>query len=137
MITKSNKYLTIMVLLGLLSCKKKDSDSELIFSRICDFSGSKVEVVNELSGTLRYTDNILDYPIGSCVSGCPTFSGEPVFVIRSPGQLLQIVVCNMPAEFEMEKDVPRNVTFGGRILMLPDNVDALNTDIELNYLKFE
>lgn len=126
MITKINKYIAIVVLFGLLSCKKNSNYSELIFSQICNFSGSSVEVVNKLSGTLSYTDNISGYSLGDVRK----------FVIYSADRL-PMIVCNMPAEFEMEEGASRNVTFGGRVLVLPEEVDALNTDIELNYLKFE
>lgn len=117
----------IVVLIGFLSCKKEDRDSDLIFSETCDFSGSEVEVVDKLTGSLSYTDN---------VSGLAFPGGGHKFVINSPG-LLPMVVCNMPAKFEMEEDASKNVTFSGHLLVLPEEIDAMNTDIELNYLKFE
>lgn len=136
MIVRINKYTLIVVLFTLLSCKKQDDDSDLSFSQACDFTGSKVESVNRLSGSLSYTDNIMDIP--------PTElppNADSVFLIRSSGRL-QMVVCNMPSSFKLAAGESKNITFSGRVIVFSDGIipgqtDALNTWAELNYLKFE
>ncbi len=53
-----------------------------------------------------------------------------------PG-FLPLIVCNMPEDFEMEEDGARNIAFSGRILVYPEEVDAVSTEIELSFIKFE
>ncbi|MCU7693691.1 hypothetical protein ACFSPU_05035 [Haoranjiania flava] len=122
---KINMFWGMVILAVLLSCKKENDSSDLIFSDGCSFSASQVEVVNHLNGLLRYTDNIKNVSL----------SGYK-FVIESSGHL-PMVVCNMPATFQMTEGKARNVKFGGRILIISDQADAVNTNIELNYLKFQ
>lgn len=132
----------IVVLFAFVSCERSempDGDSDLRFSQTCDFTGSEVEAVNRLSGTLRYTNNILDIPPAELHP-----SQEYVFLIRSPGpgRHLGMVVCNMPFDFEMAEGESRNVTFSGRVVVFSDGIvpsetDATSTWIELSYLKFE
>ncbi len=118
----------IAALFALFSCDKNeipDDGSDLVFSRTCDFGGSDVEVVEKLSASLQYINTlpgvtVMDYK----------------FVLMSP-PYLPMIICNMPAEFEMEEDESRSVTFSGRILVYPENIDALSTDVELRFLKFE
>ena len=43
----------------------------------------------------------------------------------------------MPEDFEMEEDEARNIAFSGRILVYPEEVDAVSTEIELSFIKFE
>ncbi|PPL00463.1 hypothetical protein SAMN05444682_10854 [Parapedobacter indicus] len=102
---KTVKYTMLLVLWGLLSCKKQESDSDLPFSQTCDFSDSDVETVTRLTGSLIYTNNIMDIP----PSALPP-NAEHAFLIRSAGRL-QMVVCNMPSDFEMEVGESRNITF--------------------------
>ncbi|MES2419106.1 MAG: hypothetical protein V4541_13040 [Bacteroidota bacterium] len=125
MISKLNNYVMIFVLFASLSCKKEGNGSDLTFSPTCNFSGSNVEVVDMLKGSLRYTDNISNL----------TLSGHK-FVIESAGRL-PMVVCNMPSSFEMAEDKLIKVAFSGRTVIIPKEADAANTDIELAYLKFE
>jgi hypothetical protein len=134
--TSISSYVVIVILFASLSCKKEDRDSDLVFSRTCDFSGSDVEAVKRLSGSLSYTNNIMNIP----PSELPP-NADHVFLIRSPGRL-QMVVCNMPSSFEMAEGESRDVTFSGRAVVFSDGVkpgqtDVTNTHIELNYLKFE
>ena len=118
----------IAALFALFSCDKNeipDDGSDLTFSRTCDFGGSDVEVVEKLSASLQYINTlpgvtVMDYK----------------FVLMSP-PYLPMIICNMPAEFEMEEDESRSVTFSGRVLVYPENIDALSTDVELRFLKFE
>ncbi len=131
MISKTIRYIVMLVLLSFFSCKKENSDSDLEFSRTCDFTGSDVEAVNRLSGSISYTNNIMDIP----PSELPP-NADHVFLIRSSGRL-QMVVCNMPSEFEMTEGESRNITFSGRVVVLSDRIDATSTWIELKYLKFE
>lgn len=68
-------------------------------------------------------------------------NAEHVFLLRSTGRL-QMVVCNMPSDFEMGEGESRSVTFSGRIVVFfdginPGETDATNTSVELRYLKFE
>jgi len=126
----------IFVLLASFSCKKEPNDSDLVFTETCDFSGSNVENVKRLSGSLSYTNNIMNYP----PSELPP-NAEYVFLIRSSGRL-QMAVCNMPSDFEMAEGESRNVTFSGRAVVfsngvIPGEFDVPNTWVELNYLKFE
>ncbi|WP_132221012.1 hypothetical protein [Albibacterium bauzanense] len=58
------------------------------------------------------------------------------FVIESSDGL-PMIVCNMPASFEMAEDQFMSITFSGRVVIISDEADAINTDIELSYLKFE
>ncbi|MBK1439830.1 hypothetical protein JHJ32_07535 [Parapedobacter sp. ISTM3] len=130
MIAKISTYPIIVILFGLLSCKKEVDDSDIIFPQSCDFSGSKVENITRLRGSLSYTDNIMDLPPSE------VYPSEHEFLIRSTGRL-QMVVCNMPSSFEMPEGESRSVTFSGQVVVLPDEVDAANTQVELSYLKFE
>lgn len=109
----------------MFSCKKEIIDSDLKFSQNCNFLASRIEVTGRLKGSLRYTDNISNLSL----------SGYK-FVVESSGRL-PMVVCNMPPTFEMAEDQSINVTFSGRVIIVPDEADAANTDIELSYLKFE
>lgn len=122
---KINIFWSMVILAVLLSCKKENDSSDLTFSDACSFSASQVEVVNNLNGLLRYTDNIKNVSL----------SGYK-FVIESSGRL-PMVVCNMPASFQMTEGKTRNVKFSGRVLIISDQTDAVNTNIELNYLKFQ
>lgn len=99
------------------------------FTERCDFSGSRTEGVNKLSGTLTYTDEL---SVGVRMA-------EPKFVIKTQGYhiYLPMIVCNMPSDFEMAEGASREVTFSERVVILPDGVDVFGTPVELNYLKFE
>lgn len=108
-----------------LSCKKNDKESDLAFSTTCDFAGSNTRLVEGGTGTLRYTGLTSN-----------TSLPDDKFVIESPGQL-PMVVCNMPSTFELTADQTVRVTYSGRLLVLAAETDASNTEIELNYLKFE
>lgn len=115
----------VVVLFALLSCKKEEIGSDLKFPSTCNFLDSNTEAVNKLKGSLRYTDNISNLPLS-----------ESKFVIESPSRL-PMVVCNMPSSFEMAEDQSINITLSGRVVIISDEADAINTDIELSYLKFE
>lgn len=131
MICNTKNFTMIVILLALLSCKKEESeefDSDLVFTEQCDFSGSRTETVDRWKGILHYTDNLSGIKIP-----------EPILFIKTQGYhiYLPMVICNMPADFEMAEGESREVTFSGRVVILPDVVDALSTWIELSYLKFE
>lgn len=103
MIAKVTKYTMILVLLASLSCKKEPNDSDLVFTETCDFSGSKVERVSRLNGSLSYTNNIMNLP----PSELPP-NAAYVFLIKSRPSL-PMVVCNMPSDFEMAEGESRKM----------------------------
>ncbi|WP_262709338.1 hypothetical protein [Sphingobacterium alkalisoli] len=43
----------------------------------------------------------------------------------------------MPRELQMSEEESKDITFGGRMVVYPDNVDATSAPMELDYLKFE
>lgn len=126
MISKINKYSLILVLFGLFSCKKEEISSDITFTQKCDLYRD-TKILKNMHGTLHFTDSLPAWPLP-----------EPIFIIFTTSkEFLPITVCNMPPEFRMAEGESRDITFSGRIEVLPDNVDAGSVTMELNYLKFE
>lgn len=126
MIYKIYKYFPLLVLFGLFSCEKEKIPSDIEFTEKCDLS-DRTRILKNEHGTLHFTNSLPTGPLP-----------EPIFIIFTQSQgLLPITVCNMPREFQMSEGASRDITFGGRMVVYPDNVDALSVPMELDYLKFE
>lgn len=139
MMYKTKNYMMVVVILfTLLSCKKEgkeDNDSDITFTENCDFSRQNVENVHKLTGSLIYTNNIMNFPPLEIPP-----SAKYKFYIQSSGRLA-MAICNMPFDFEMVEGESRGIQFSGRVVVLPDGIyptmDAFSTSVELSYLKFE
>lgn len=120
------KCFPILILFGLFSCKKEKIPSDLEFTQKCDLY-DQTKIVKNMRGTLHFTDSLPTGPLP-----------EPIFIIFTTSQgLLPITVCNMPREFQMSEGESKDITFGGRIVVYSDNVDATSVPMELDYLKFD
>lgn len=106
----------------IFSCKE---DESLGIFKTCDFESSETRNVKNIQGTLHYAKTINGFPLE-----------EYTYYIAGPDVGLPVVVCNMPETIKLEEDEERAVVFSGRVVMIPPNVDAFSTQIELHDLRF-
>ncbi|MEJ7559971.1 MAG: hypothetical protein WKF66_16785 [Pedobacter sp.] len=56
------------------------------------------------------------------------------YIINIPGYLL-LEVCNMPAAVELSRYEKRDISFSGKMTVLPEQVDAFSTRLELTKIR--
>jgi|GEM_PF-2491716 len=90
----------------------------------CNLESNKTEFLDKRDGTLSYTNKI-----GS--NQRTSFS----YIIHTEGQL-PLEVCNIPSTVKLNENESKNISFSGNIAIMPDEVDAISTKIELTGMKF-
>ena len=115
------KVLLAIICLLIFSCKEDESISP--FSK-CDFETSETRSIKDKPGVLHYSKSINGLEME-----------EYTYYIQG-NEGLPMVICNMPESIKLEEDGERAVIFSGRVVILPPNVDAFSTTIELHDLQF-
>jgi hypothetical protein len=90
---------------------------------MCCSPGDKYEMLNEKQGILVYTDNI-----------GPIQMKEFAYFINIPG-FLPLEVCNMPTAIKLNQYQNREINFSGKMTILPEEVDAFSTRLELTKVR--
>lgn len=109
--------------LALLSCKKDESPKMRFES--CNLESKNTQVLKNESGTLRYTNKLGGIQL-------PRFS----YFIFVNGQM-PLEVCNMPSSVKLTEDEVNDVVFGGEMVIISPNTDAIFSTIQLSDLHFK
>jgi len=109
------------------SCKKSDF---IPIEIRCNLEASEIKNLKNKTGTLAYYE--VNHADSTYMTG--------YFILNhnvSEAGHLPIKICNFPkSEFpDLKHGDQLPISFEGRIVVLPENTDALNTDIELSAIK--